>query len=107
MSTLELAKDEDYKNLERLFEVEHQMINAINELLPLYPLEHRDRSMLGRELSLLQTFMFAREIDRSIWSLSGVMSQISCGVLVASEMRTYLSNRAHSTEHWIGSRLKY
>jgi hypothetical protein len=115
MSTLEMCNDEDYKNLEGLANVEEKMIRHINHtFLPLHQLDYRDTSFTGRHLTVLQAFVIANEINRSISFLSQLIGSLNAGTdqkknhtFQVKHMREFIQERARFGEYWVSGRLNY
>lgn len=114
MNTIEMCKPEDYKSLEVLANVEEKMILYINSRhLPTHPLDCRDRSFIGRHLTVLQAFVIANEINRSISFLSQILSQLNADTteenhtLKVKSMRTFINEQARFGEYWVKGRLNY
>lgn len=115
MSTSEMCNDEDYKALEGLACVEEKIIRYINHAcLPLHQLDYRDTSFVGRRLTVLQAFVIANEINRSISFLSQILSQLKADPVAEKKhtlkikyMRDFIKERARFGEYWVSGRLNY
>lgn len=115
MSTIEMCNDEDYKNLEGLANVEEKMIRYINHtFLPLHQLDYRDTSFTGRHLTVLQAFVIANEINRSISFLSQLVGSLHADPVKEKQytfqvkhMREFIQERARFGEYWVSGRLNY
>lgn len=115
MNTIEMCNDEDYKNLEGLAHVEEKMIRYINSNhMPMHDLDYRDTSFTGRHLTVLQAFVIANEINRSISFLSQLVGSLQADpdkkknhTFQVKHMREFIQERARFGEYWVSGRLNY
>lgn len=109
MNTLEMCNDEDYKNLETLADVEERMIKHLNSTHTLViPLDFRDRSFLGRSITVLQAYLITNEINKSIANLSLLLADLNGdqGPSV-KHMRDFIESHARFSNYWAKGRLNY